>query len=63
MTSDLKKVFEELQDGKARFGINKFALFYPIKPMLAARVPRQKLEEILKDQKFIIETKFDGERI
>jgi DNA ligase 4 len=36
MTSDLKKVFEELSDGKARFGINKFALFYPIKPMLAS---------------------------
>lgn len=63
MTSDLKRVFEELKDGKTRFGIDKFALFFPIKPMLAGRVDKSKLEEIVQGQKFLIETKFDGERI
>ena len=38
-TSDLRSVFEELEKMEKREGENLFRLFFPIKPMLAGKLP------------------------
>jgi DNA ligase-4 len=63
VTSDLKEVLSELNSKDAKLGSNKFRLFYPIKPMLAGKLPLKQINTILDKTKVILETKFDGERI
>jgi DNA ligase 4 len=59
-TSDLKQVFLEVDYDKVMFKV-----FFPVKPMLAAKLNLNQLCEFVryKDQGVIVETKFDGERI
>ena len=40
-----------------------FRLFNPIKPMLAGKKNLEELKLLIQDKQFLIETKFDGERI
>jgi DNA ligase-4 len=67
-TSDLRSVFEELQnlEDQARGGgAQLFRMFFPIKPMLAGKLSPQQIAELVrKDSKgVLVETKLDGERI
>ena len=64
VTSDLKEVFQELHSKEKRIGQDKFRIFFPIKPMLADKMPLKNLQDVLlKCKKVMLETKFDGERI
>lgn len=73
-TSDLKAVFEQVEDYElATKGGNAqlvYRLFFPIKPMLAGKLPLPQIQELLRSKldqhpttPILVETKFDGERI
>jgi len=38
-------------------------MFKPIKPMLASKKKKEEIYEIFANKNFLIETKFDGERL
>ena len=64
-TSSISKVATELSDPLKRLD-NKnqsIGLFNPIKPMLAARKTPEEVVAVMSGHAFIIETKFDGERV
>ena len=66
MTSNLRKVVVDLRDIKIRisnFQSTTISLFHPIKPMLAARKNPDDVLPLMDGHRFVIETKFDGERI
>jgi DNA ligase 4 len=63
ITSDLKEVFRDLSGNDKRMGADRFRIFFPIRPMLADKMPLKQLAVILEKNKVLIETKFDGERI
>eukprot|EP00831_Metopus_contortus_P079385 TRINITY_DN7888_c0_g1_i4.p1 TRINITY_DN7888_c0_g1~~TRINITY_DN7888_c0_g1_i4.p1 ORF type:complete len:235 (+),score=27.21 TRINITY_DN7888_c0_g1_i4:272-976(+) len=62
-TSDLKEVLQELRTSDRKVGTEKFRIFMPIRPMLAEKVPLKALPDLIKQDKLLIETKLDGERI
>jgi len=73
-TSDLKAVFEQVEDYEAATkGGNAqlvYRLFFPIKPMLAGKLNLLQIQEFLRSKfdknpqmPILVETKFDGERI
>lgn len=64
-TSSLKKVANQLNDPNVRLESThgNISLFNPIKPQLAARKNPDEVLDSLKGDPFIIETKFDGERV
>ena len=64
-TSSLIKVANELTDPSVRIegAQGVISLFNPVKPQLAARKNPEEVVELMKGFPFVIETKFDGERI
>jgi DNA ligase-4 len=64
MTASLREVCTTLKD--PTFALDHstaMKLFHPVKPMLASRHPPDDVVQVLQGKPFIIETKFDGERI
>ncbi|EAR99063.1 ATP-dependent DNA ligase (macronuclear) [Tetrahymena thermophila SB210] len=61
-TSSLWEVCKEFVDPNHKLS-NVLRLFHPIKPMLAGRKTLKSIEAILKGKNYLVETKFDGERI
>ena len=61
--SNLKKVCEECFDPSVRIQNTLFQLFVPIRPYLAKRHPLAKIRHFYEDKTFLIENKYDGERI
>ena len=62
VTSSLKEVCKEFEDKNHKLK-NVLRLFHPIKPMLAAKRTLDDIMKIMENKNFLIETKFDGERI
>ena len=58
LTSSLEEAAKFLVDQNGQH-----IIFYPFKPMLAARFPLAKIEELSRNVSYIAETKMDGERI
>jgi len=66
VSSNLRKVAEELNDPNTRLKSTGLALFHPVKPMLASRRSPEEMGKLLahsREPSYIIETKFDGERL
>jgi DNA ligase-4 len=63
VTSNLRKVCEDLKNPQKKLVHDQVSLFNPVKPMLAARYPPEKVPKLMDNKQFIIETKYDGERI
>jgi DNA ligase 4 len=63
VTSDLRKVCTDLKDKSVRISHQDVQLFSPVKPMLANRHPPEKVVQVMGKHEFVIETKWDGERI
>lgn len=61
-TSSLREVCKEFVD-KTHSLKNVLRMFHPIKPMLSARKKLEELPLAIENKVFLIETKFDGERI
>ncbi len=62
--SNLRKVCEELTDRSARSDEKMVQIFCSVKPMLAAVLNSiEDVMDIFQGEKFVIETKFDGNRI
>jgi DNA ligase-4 len=61
-TSSLEEVCEKLNDPKKRINEILIQLFQPCYPMLGEKAKPNKIEALLKNQSFYIETKYDGER-
>lgn len=61
-TSSLEEVCEKLNDPKKRINEIMIQLFQPCYPMLGEKAKPNKIETLLKNQSFYIETKYDGER-
>ncbi len=61
-TSSLKEVCNEFVD-KNHSLKNVQRLFHPIKPMLAAKKIMNDIRFIVEGKDFLVETKYDGERI
>jgi DNA ligase 4 len=68
-TSDLKAAFTQVKEFDAKTaggkGQNIFKMFFPVKPMLAGKLRVDQIAELieLNNTDFLVETKFDGERI
>jgi DNA ligase-4 len=63
VTSNLRKVCEDLKNPQKKLIHDQVTLFNPVKPMLAARYPPEKVPKLMENKQFIIETKYDGERL
>lgn len=63
VTSNLKKVCEDLKDKTIRMAHENVQLFNAVKPMLANRHPPESVASKMGKHEFAIETKWDGERI
>lgn len=63
VTSNLRMVCDNLKDKSVRLSHENVQLFSPIKPMLANRHPPEKVVSIMGKHEFVIETKWDGERV
>lgn len=64
LSSDLKKICEDLKNPEKLISLQQQQiLFQPIKPMLSGKYPIEDICKVLKKKPFVIETKFDGERI
>lgn len=61
-TSSLKDLCQQLQDKQNRLD-DVIQLFKPIKPMLSGKKKKEEISYLFNDKVFLIETKFDGERI
>ncbi|EGR30594.1 hypothetical protein IMG5_128250, partial [Ichthyophthirius multifiliis] len=61
-TSSLREVCNEFQDKNHRLQ-EVMRIFYPIRPMLAQKKSLKDIQYILEGKDFLIETKYDGERI
>lgn len=61
-TSSLREVCKEFENPNHSLK-NVLRLFHPIKPMLAAKKTPDEIRSILAGKEFLIETKYDGERI
>lgn len=62
VTSSIREVCREFEDRNHSLK-NVLRLFHPIKPMLAARRAPLDIRQLLEGKEFVIETKYDGERI
>jgi DNA ligase-4 len=65
ITSSLFLVCNQLRDPTVRTSHQSISLFHPIKPMLACRKQPKDIGSLISDgnRKFVIEQKFDGERV
>jgi DNA ligase-4 len=63
VTSNLRKVCDDLKNPSVRVSQENVTLFHPIKPMLASRHLPEQVVKLMDDSEFAIETKYDGERI
>uniref|UniRef100_A0A914UW65 DNA ligase n=1 Tax=Plectus sambesii TaxID=2011161 RepID=A0A914UW65_9BILA len=63
VTTSLSKVCTQLRDPSTRLDVIQVQLFNPFRPMLANRVPVDKVAEVMKNEPFYVETKYDGERV
>eukprot|EP01124_Arcella_intermedia_P024176 TRINITY_DN4012_c0_g1_i3.p1 TRINITY_DN4012_c0_g1~~TRINITY_DN4012_c0_g1_i3.p1 ORF type:complete len:941 (-),score=258.52 TRINITY_DN4012_c0_g1_i3:49-2478(-) len=63
VTSNLKKVCEVLKDPEVRISSESVGLFHPIKPMLGSRHLPEQVVKLMEGHQFVIETKYDGERL
>lgn len=61
-TSSLREVCREFENRNHSLK-NVLRLFHPIKPMLAAKKTPNDVRSLLENKQFLIETKYDGERI
>lgn len=59
----LQAVCEMLKDPKVRMHEIEVSLFSPFRPMLGDRGAPSKMEKVMDNKSFFIETKFDGERM
>ncbi|KAI8919640.1 hypothetical protein BC831DRAFT_480987 [Entophlyctis helioformis] len=59
---DLKAVVSDLRDPQTRITKHEPVVFTPFLPMLSSTAEPRTAARIMKDQKFWIETKYDGER-
>ncbi|CAL1282897.1 unnamed protein product [Larinioides sclopetarius] len=63
VTNSLEKVCCSLKDPSVRLHEIEISLFSPFRPMLAEMALPNQVEELMKGKPFIIETKYDGERL
>ncbi|XP_051025411.1 DNA ligase 4 [Acomys russatus] len=63
VTTDLEKVCRQLHDPSVGLSDISITLFSAFKPMLAAVADVERVEKDMKQQRFYIETKLDGERM
>eukprot|EP00179_Madagascaria_erythrocladioides_P022031 CAMPEP_0198329464 /NCGR_PEP_ID=MMETSP1450-20131203/16207_1 /TAXON_ID=753684 ORGANISM="Madagascaria erythrocladiodes, Strain CCMP3234" /NCGR_SAMPLE_ID=MMETSP1450 /ASSEMBLY_ACC=CAM_ASM_001115 /LENGTH=142 /DNA_ID=CAMNT_0044033685 /DNA_START=12 /DNA_END=436 /DNA_ORIENTATION=+ len=64
ITTDLRKVATELADPRKRLPHATGAqLFRVFRPMLASRAPLEDIVAAMHHEPFVIETKYDGERV
>ncbi len=63
VTTSLEKVCQQLHDPKTKLDTIQIQVFCPFRPMLANRAPPVKVPEIMGNQPFFVETKYDGERV
>ena len=63
VSSNLKRVCDDLRDPKVSLGEIEIKLFTPFRPMLADRILAQKVCQSISSQSFYVETKMDGERM
>lgn len=63
VTQDLEKVCRQLRDPRLRLHEIEIALFSPFRPMLADRGQPGRVVEQMAGRSFLLETKFDGERV
>ena len=61
-TSSLREGCKEFEDRNHTLK-NVLRLFHPIKPMLAAKRSPNDIRQLIEGKEFVIETKYDGERI
>ncbi|GBN59991.1 DNA ligase 4 [Araneus ventricosus] len=63
VTNSLEKVCCSLKDPSARLHEIEISIFSPFRPMLAEMALPNQVEGLMKGKPFIIETKYDGERL
>lgn len=63
VTNSLLKVCLKLRDPTVRLHEIEVSLFSPFRPMLAEQAHPQEVEKLMKNEPFVIEVKFDGERV
>ncbi|GFV88356.1 DNA ligase 4 [Trichonephila clavipes] len=63
VTNSLEKVCCSLKDPSVRLNEIEISLFSPFRPMLSEMALPNQVEELMKGNSFIIETKYDGERL
>lgn len=63
ITSNLRRVCHELKDPTTTLSARGAGLFQPVKPMLAARKAPESVVKLMEGRPFVIENKFDGERV
>ncbi|XP_035224665.1 DNA ligase 4-like [Stegodyphus dumicola] len=63
VTNSLEKVCTSLRDPSVRLHEIEISLFSPFRPMLAEIALPNQVEELMQNKSFIVETKYDGERL
>lgn len=63
VTSNLRKMCADLSNPNKKNARESVTLFHPVKPMLASRHPPEQIVKLMEEHEFVIETKYDGERV